>query len=80
MSSQREAYQLPARAQQTSSGGYTYGDAAGDSSAAPLVTYKCGECDRDVRLAKGDTVRCEHCGHRVLYKQRTVRMVQFEAR
>ena len=78
MSSQREAYQLPTQQQprqDSSSGaataGYAYGDAAGESSAGPLVTYKCGECDRDVKLAKGDVVRCAHCGHRVLYKQRT---------
>lgn len=44
------------------------------------VAYRCMECDTSVRLAKGDAIRCSGCGHRVLYKERTKRMVQFEAR
>jgi DNA-directed RNA polymerases I, II, and III subunit RPABC4 len=45
-----------------------------------VVAYRCMECDTSVKLAKGDTIRCSGCGHRVLYKERTKRMVQFEAR
>ncbi|KAH7114479.1 DNA directed RNA polymerase [Dendryphion nanum] len=47
---------------------------------ARLVTYKCGDCDQEVKLKRGEPIRCRNCGHRVLYKQRTTRMVQFEAR
>ncbi|CAA9958283.1 hypothetical protein P3342_003132 [Pyrenophora teres f. teres] len=47
---------------------------------ARAVLYKCGDCDMDVPLKRGEPIRCRNCGHRVLYKQRTNRMVQFEAR
>ena len=46
----------------------------------PKITYRCGECGLPVQLVKGDSIRCTHCGHRVLYKERTGRMVQYEAR
>jgi DNA-directed RNA polymerases I, II, and III subunit RPABC4 len=93
---QREAYQLPEHRNnfsqsqsqsqgQTSGGAYNY--AAGvtrvpteTDQAGVSVTYKCGECGAQVALFKGDVVRCDKCGHRVLYKERTKRMVQFEAR
>ncbi|ORY13713.1 DNA directed RNA polymerase [Clohesyomyces aquaticus] len=44
------------------------------------VEYLCGDCDSVVALKRGEPIRCRNCGHRVLYKQRTNRMVQFEAR
>ncbi|KAI9710987.1 MAG: DNA-directed RNA polymerase core subunit rpc10 [Bogoriella megaspora] len=44
------------------------------------VQYSCGECDSKVVLKRGDPIRCKECGYRVLYKERTNRMVQFEAR
>ncbi|KAF2733178.1 hypothetical protein EJ04DRAFT_468853 [Polyplosphaeria fusca] len=44
------------------------------------VEYVCGDCDAIVALKRGEPIRCRSCGHRVLYKQRTNRMVQFEAR
>ncbi|KAF2401443.1 polymerase II polypeptide K, 7.0kDa [Trichodelitschia bisporula] len=44
------------------------------------VTYSCGDCASKVQLKRGDPIRCLQCGHRVLYKERTTRMVQFEAR
>jgi len=50
-----------------------------DHSNKP-VTYICGDCNTKVTLKKGDAVRCLNCGYRVLYKERTSRMVQFEAR
>ena len=31
-------------------------------------------------LKTGDVVRCRECGYRILYKKRTKRVVQFEAR
>ncbi|KAF2002819.1 hypothetical protein P154DRAFT_487727 [Amniculicola lignicola CBS 123094] len=47
---------------------------------ARFVEYTCGDCDSAVSLKRGEPIRCRNCGHRVLYKQRTNRMVQFEAR
>jgi DNA-directed RNA polymerase I, II, and III subunit RPABC4 len=44
------------------------------------VHYLCGDCDQKVTLKKGDPIRCKECGYRVLYKERTNRMIQFEAR
>jgi len=31
-------------------------------------------------LKAGDVIRCRECGYRILYKKRTKRVVQFEAR
>ncbi|KAF1974966.1 hypothetical protein BU23DRAFT_552804 [Bimuria novae-zelandiae CBS 107.79] len=65
-------------AQQPSTG------AAADASTIDIhsraVSYTCGDCDGDVQLKRGEPIRCRNCGHRVLYKKRTNRMVQFEAR
>ncbi|ERF75485.1 hypothetical protein EPUS_07017 [Endocarpon pusillum Z07020] len=90
---QREAYQLPSQrdssiagsgAQQQNSTGaaYTpsYGGGVADSLVSSSVTYVCGECASKVALNLGDAIRCKECGHRVLYKERTKRIVQFEAR
>jgi len=87
-SPQREAYQLPSQREAQSGGasqqasGYTtsYGIQAGDAASGPVVQYICGECNHKVSLGRGDAIRCKECGHRVLYKERTKRMVQFEAR
>ncbi len=75
----------PHRSQNMSSGAYGGGYQAQqtgggqDSSAAQVdntartVHYKCGDCDQDVPLKRGEPIRCRNCGHRVLYKQRTNR-------
>ncbi|KAF2691063.1 hypothetical protein K458DRAFT_426443 [Lentithecium fluviatile CBS 122367] len=55
-------------------------DASGIDINARAVNYTCGDCDGDVQLKRGEPIRCRNCGHRVLYKKRTNRMVQFEAR
>ncbi|KAK6590576.1 hypothetical protein RS030_152384 [Cryptosporidium xiaoi] len=45
------------------------------------VLYICGECGVDVSLlAHGAAVRCRTCGCRILYKKRTRKMIQYEAR
>jgi DNA-directed RNA polymerase I, II, and III subunit RPABC4 len=80
MSSQREAYQLPSQSGGFNNNQFAAGYAAGDAAGGPTVQYVCGECAAKVSLAKGDAIRCSMCGHRVLYKERTKRMVQFEAR
>ncbi|KAH3687254.1 hypothetical protein WICPIJ_001770 [Wickerhamomyces pijperi] len=55
--------------------------AAGLSGAkSSTVKYICANCAAKVSLGRQDAIRCSDCGHRVLYKARTRRMVQFEAR
>ncbi|WEW60708.1 DNA-directed RNA polymerase core subunit rpc10 [Emydomyces testavorans] len=79
----REAYQVPSFDNQQ---GQFSGGAA--SAAAPTnpneellsVIYVCGDCSARVQMKRGDQIRCKECGHRVLYKERTKRMVQFQAR
>ncbi|KAJ5086650.1 hypothetical protein NUU61_007957 [Penicillium alfredii] len=75
----REAYQVPSMGAQNA-----FGTDAGFGGAMavdnPSVVYLCGECSARVPLKRGDQIRCKDCGHRVLYKERTKRMVQFEAR
>ncbi|KAJ1610697.1 putative transcription activator [Cryptosporidium canis] len=45
------------------------------------VMYICGECGVDVSLlTHGAAVRCRTCGCRILYKKRTRKMIQYEAR
>lgn len=74
----REAYEVPsAERAPTFSRGNFDPVVAGDY---PAINYLCGDCNAKVPLKKGDPVRCKECGHRVLYKERTKRMVQFEAR
>ncbi len=54
----------------------------GMSAAAALhgVPYICGSCGTEVFLKSGDVIQCIECGYRILYKKRTKRVVQFEAR
>lgn len=42
--------------------------------------YLCGDCGAENRLRAKDPVRCRVCGYRILYKIRTSRLVQYEAR
>ncbi|GMM38668.1 DNA-directed RNA polymerase core subunit [Saccharomycopsis crataegensis] len=44
------------------------------------VKYICASCAATFTLGKSESIRCKECGHRVIYKARTKRMVQFEAR
>ncbi|CAL4997203.1 unnamed protein product [Urochloa decumbens] len=44
------------------------------------VSYLCGDCGSDNTLKPGDTIQCRECGYRILYKKRTRRIVQYEAR
>ncbi|KAI9844410.1 MAG: DNA-directed RNA polymerase core subunit rpc10 [Sclerophora amabilis] len=76
----REQYQVPTSS--LGAGGYSsqQGTVGGIEDEGPAVTYLCGDCNSKVSLKKNDPIRCKECGHRVLYKERTKRMVQFEAR
>ncbi|RAL12461.1 Rpo12/RPC10 RNA polymerase subunit family protein [Aspergillus homomorphus CBS 101889] len=79
----REAYQVPAGLggnQNAFGGADSMGAGGAGSLDGPVVAYLCGECNSRVSLKRGDQIRCKECGHRVLYKERTKRMVQFEAR
>ncbi|KAF8542714.1 DNA directed RNA polymerase [Trichophaea hybrida] len=69
--STRDSYAPPA-----SSGDRSYQQTA----ATATMHYLCAECGVKVGINKGEPIRCKECGHRILYKQRTRRMVQFEAR
>ena len=44
------------------------------------VAYICGDCGAETTLKAGDVIRCRECGYRILYKKRTKRIVQYEAR
>jgi DNA-directed RNA polymerases I, II, and III subunit RPABC4 len=49
-------------------------------NAAPGVAYLCGDCGAENTIKPGDVIRCRDCGYRILYKKRTKRVVQYEAR
>lgn len=40
-----------------------------------LMKYLCGDCGSHTPLRKSDPIRCKDCGCRVLYKERTKRLV-----
>ncbi|CAO1616197.1 unnamed protein product [Sympodiomycopsis kandeliae] len=42
--------------------------------------YICADCAALNEVRPREPIRCRECGHRVLYKQRTKRMLHFEAR
>lgn len=44
------------------------------------VAYNCGSCGAVTLLKSSDPIKCRACGYRILYKQRTKRMIQHEAR
>ncbi|EGD99692.1 DNA-directed RNA polymerases I, II, and III subunit [Trichophyton mentagrophytes] len=74
----REAYQVPSLTQQGPTSTSTAGATTGNEVLS--VVYICGDCSSRVSMKRNDQIRCKECGHRVLYKERTKRMVQFQAR
>jgi DNA-directed RNA polymerase I, II, and III subunit RPABC4 len=44
------------------------------------MVYICGDCGQDNEIKAKDAIRCRECGYRIMYKKRTRRVVQFEAR
>uniref|UniRef100_A0A061R0E4 DNA-directed RNA Polymerase II subunit K n=1 Tax=Tetraselmis sp. GSL018 TaxID=582737 RepID=A0A061R0E4_9CHLO len=51
------------------------------SAGAELgVTYICGDCGAENTLKPREAIQCRECSYRILYKKRTKRIVQFEAR
>ncbi|KND89558.1 DNA-directed RNA polymerases II, IV and V subunit 12 [Tolypocladium ophioglossoides CBS 100239] len=80
----REEYQVPTGSSAApaggAGGGITRGATHEGRDARSVMTYICGDCGGNVTLSKDALVACPHCAGRVLYKERTNRMVQFEAR
>ncbi|KAI8054598.1 DNA directed RNA polymerase [Syncephalis plumigaleata] len=50
------------------------------STQTSQIVYLCANCGADNELKPREPIRCRECGHRVMYKRRTTRMIQFEAR
>merc|ERR1711920_706497 len=46
----------------------------------PELKYICGDCGVVNFLRSRDPIRCRACGYRIMYKARTQRLIQFEAR
>ncbi|KAJ7283821.1 DNA-directed RNA polymerase I [Mycena rebaudengoi] len=44
------------------------------------MEYSCADCGATNEIKSREPIRCRECGHRIMYKKRTKRMVQFEAR
>jgi DNA-directed RNA polymerase I, II, and III subunit RPABC4 len=47
---------------------------------APKTTYICGNCGKDAKFDKDTGIRCVHCGHRIFYKKRERKPLQYDAR
>ncbi|ODV77852.1 DNA-directed RNA polymerases I [Suhomyces tanzawaensis NRRL Y-17324] len=71
-SPQREGFSIPASISHAALGQVT--------NKSLGVRYNCAQCAASFSLSKNDAIRCKECGHRVIYKARTRRVVQFEAR
>jgi len=77
----REQYTVPTTSSQSFGGagggsGRDFGSGNRDfavESAGSVMHYKCGDCAVRVPLEKGAPIRCQKCGARVLYKERTKR-------
>ncbi|ORY87732.1 DNA directed RNA polymerase [Protomyces lactucae-debilis] len=46
---------------------------------ADKVNYICADCGQKNNIQMREVIRCRSCGHRVMYKERTKKMVQFLA-
>ncbi|WFD31862.1 DNA-directed RNA polymerase core subunit rpc10 [Malassezia sp. CBS 17886] len=44
------------------------------------VNYICADCSAVNEIRPREPIRCRECGHRIMYKQRTKRMLHFVAR
>ncbi|KAJ1844360.1 DNA-directed RNA polymerase core subunit rpc10 [Coemansia sp. RSA 1722] len=52
----------------------------GIKNTGAQMSYLCAACAKPTEIKPKEPIRCHDCGHRILYKKRTPRMVQFEAR
>lgn len=69
----REQYTVPTGSQQTFGAGGSGGREYAAESSNTVMFYTCGDCAVRVPLEKGAPIRCQKCGARVLYKERTKR-------
>lgn len=72
----REEYQVPTGSGSPAVGTGSFGASAPRDYAAEgggTMYYICGDCSVRVPLEKGAAIRCQKCGARVLYKERTKR-------
>lgn len=51
-----------------------------DEHGRPKVHYVCGSCGKDNVLDENAVIRCSSCGHRIFYKKRERKLLQYEAR
>uniref|UniRef100_A0A5K3EYK8 DNA-directed RNA polymerases I, II, and III subunit RPABC4 n=1 Tax=Mesocestoides corti TaxID=53468 RepID=A0A5K3EYK8_MESCO len=49
--------------------------ASAATTSKRTVTYICGECRAETPIKPRELVRCLECGHRVLYKKRSNRIL-----
>ena len=47
----------------------------GLASRTPVMEYICADCAATNEIRPREPIRCRECGHRVMYKKRTKRMV-----
>ena len=64
----------------TSTQNYNMPEENFDQRDQPRTTYICGGCGKDVKLDKDDSIICMHCGHRIFYKKRERKCLQYDAR
>jgi DNA-directed RNA polymerase I, II, and III subunit RPABC4 len=72
----REQYQIPTSGSPSvggTGGSFNTSMAARDYDSGGVMYYMCGDCAVRVPLEKGAPIRCQKCGARVLYKERTKR-------
>ena len=46
----------------------------------PSNPYSSIGCGKDNKLDKDSVIRCIYCGHRIFYKKRERKLLQYEAR
>jgi DNA-directed RNA polymerase I, II, and III subunit RPABC4 len=52
----------------------------GPVSSDSTMVYICGQCGIDNDVRPKDPIRCSSCGYRIMYKKRSKKVVQYEAR
>lgn len=51
-----------------------------EEHALRKVHYICGSCGKDNAFDGEQCVKCHSCGHRIFYKKRDRKLLQYEAR
>jgi len=53
---------------------------ANSAASKSAMIYICGDCHTENEIKTKDPIRCRECGHRIMYKKRTRRMIVFDGR